>query len=67
MQRMTAATGAAAIVGNLAADIRGGHIDFYNAASVFTPDGALLGRYAKIHLVPWGEYVPFAEVLQLCP
>jgi apolipoprotein N-acyltransferase len=62
MQRMTAATGAAAIVGNLAADIRSGHIDFYNAASVFAPDGALLGRYAKIHLVPWGEYVPFANV-----
>jgi apolipoprotein N-acyltransferase len=62
MQRMTAATGAAAIVGNLAEDMNGGHIDFYNAASVFTPDGALLGRYAKIHLVPWGEYVPFANV-----
>jgi apolipoprotein N-acyltransferase len=61
MQRMTATTGAAAIVGNLARDVRGGHIDFYNAASVFTPDGALLGRYAKIHLVPWGEYVPFKK------
>jgi apolipoprotein N-acyltransferase len=61
MQRMTRETGAAAIVGNLARDVRGGHIDFYNAASVFTPDGALLGRYAKIHLVPWGEYVPFKK------
>ena len=41
--------------------MRGTHVDLYNAASVFTPDGALLGRYAKIHLVPWGEYVPFAN------
>jgi apolipoprotein N-acyltransferase len=61
MQRMTAATGAAAIVGNAAADIRGAHVDLYNAASVFGADGALVGRYAKIHLVPWGEYVPFAK------
>jgi apolipoprotein N-acyltransferase len=60
--RMTAATGAAAIVGNAAADVRATHVDLYNAASVFTPDGALLGRYAKIHLVPWGEYVPFAKL-----
>lgn len=59
--RMTAASGAAAIVGNAAADVRGAHLDLYNAASVFTPDGALLGRYAKIHLVPWGEYVPFKK------
>jgi apolipoprotein N-acyltransferase len=59
MQQMTAATGAGAIVGNAAADVRGPHVDLYNAASVFAPDGALLGRYAKIHLVPWGEYIPF--------
>jgi apolipoprotein N-acyltransferase len=61
MQRMTTTTGAAAIVGNAAADVRATHVDLYNAASVFAPDGALLGRYAKIHLVPWGEYIPFKE------
>ena len=61
MQHMTTETGAAAIVGNAAADVRGAHVDLYNAASVFGADGALLGRYAKIHLVPWGEYVPFAK------
>jgi apolipoprotein N-acyltransferase len=46
-------------VGNIAIDQRHGHTDFYNAASVFTADGNLLGRYEKIHLVPWGEYIPF--------
>ena len=61
MQRMTTSTGAAAIVGNAAADVRATHVDLYNAASVFAPDGTLLGRYAKIHLVPWGEYIPFKE------
>lgn len=59
MARLTTTTGAAAIVGNAAADVRPGHVDLYNAASVFGADGALVGRYAKIHLVPWGEYIPF--------
>ncbi len=56
---MNQSTGAAAIIGNAAADVRPGHVDLYNAASVFGADGGLVGRYAKIHLVPWGEYIPF--------
>ena len=64
VQKLTEATGAGAIVGNVAIDQRGMHADVYNAASVFAADGALLGRYAKIHLVPWGEYIPFQNVFQ---
>jgi apolipoprotein N-acyltransferase len=37
--------------------------DFYNSAVVVAPDGHLVGRYDKIHLVPFGEYVPFRRVL----
>ncbi len=35
----------------------------YNSALVVGPDGARIGRYDKIHLVPFGEYVPFQKLL----
>ena len=33
----------------------------YNRASFVTPDGAFAGHYDKMHLVPFGEYVPYKE------
>ncbi|MGH9606514.1 MAG: apolipoprotein N-acyltransferase [Terracidiphilus sp.] len=35
----------------------------YNSALIVGADGQLVGRYDKIHLVPFGEYVPFAKLL----
>ena len=35
----------------------------YNSAMIFGADGAMVGRYDKIHLVPFGEYVPFRRFL----
>lgn len=37
--------------------------DRFNSASFVTPDGNFAGRYDKIHLVPFGEYVPFKRFL----
>jgi apolipoprotein N-acyltransferase len=36
--------------------------DIYNSAAVIAPDGAWTARYDKIHLVPFGEYVPFERL-----
>ncbi|HUH64420.1 MAG TPA: apolipoprotein N-acyltransferase [Terracidiphilus sp.] len=35
----------------------------YNSALVIGADGRRVGRYDKIHLVPFGEYVPFEKLL----
>jgi apolipoprotein N-acyltransferase len=33
----------------------------YNRASFIAPDGNFAGHYDKMHLVPFGEYVPYKE------
>jgi apolipoprotein N-acyltransferase len=37
--------------------------DRFNSASFIIPDGSFAGRYDKMHLVPFGEYVPFKRIL----
>ena len=35
----------------------------YNSAILYGSDGRFLARYDKIHLVPFGEFVPYANLL----
>ncbi len=35
--------------------------DYYNSAYLVAPDGKFKGRYDKVHLVPYGEYVPLKK------
>jgi len=41
-----------------------GREDVFNSAVLVAPDGNPAGRYDKIHLVPFGEYIPFARWLR---
>jgi apolipoprotein N-acyltransferase len=34
----------------------------YNSALFVPPDGVIAGRYDKIHLVPFGEYIPYPKL-----
>ena len=36
---------------------------FRNAQVAFGPDGRLIGRYDKVHRVPFGEYAPLRDVV----
>jgi apolipoprotein N-acyltransferase len=47
------------IAGTTSLDPHGPRFDMYNSALFVGQDGAVAGRYDKIHLVPWGEYIPY--------
>ena len=54
-------TGTALLVGAPVGELESSRI--FNAAVFFGREGIFLGRYDKVHLVPFGEYLPLEPVL----
>ena len=50
------------IFGSISYLRRNHYVDFYNSAYLLSPEGEVKGRYDKVHLVPYGEYVPLRNV-----
>ncbi|MFP5205819.1 MAG: apolipoprotein N-acyltransferase [Acidobacteriota bacterium] len=65
MRKLAAAENAPLIIGGIGADYaqQEGAWRDYNSAMVYSSEGQLIGRYDKIHLVPFGEYIPFQNLL----
>ena len=64
MAQLSRTANSAAIIGSLGVDrsavpARGYYL--YDSASLFDAQGDYTGRYDKIHLVPWGEYIPYKQ------
>jgi len=38
-----------------------GGIEYFNSAFLVSPQGTIAGKYDKVHLVPYGEYVPLRK------
>ena len=51
------------LIGSPSLAVEQRHYVSFNSAFLLTPDAAVAGRYDKMHLVPYGEYVPLKDLL----
>lgn len=63
IRKLAVETGAHLLLGSPAHELRNGRNTFLNSAFMLSPAGETTGRADKLHLVPFGEYVPLGNIL----
>ena len=56
-------TGSDFLIGSPSFVSKKGGVEYYNTAYLVSSDGKVCGKYDKVHLVPFGEYIPFNKWL----
>lgn len=46
------------LIGSPSVIVKNEEVQYYNSAYLINKDGAIIEKYDKVHLVPFGEYVP---------